>query len=121
MVESLIARGVGFVFALGASSSGVDALSQTLQDPTKPPSVATTEPALSATATSAAPSRVQSILISPGRKLAVIDGQTVALGGRIGGATLVAVGQGEVTLKRGEKLEVLKLNPGVQAAGAGRE
>lgn len=118
MVESLIARGASFILALGASSSGMDALSQTkLQDPTKPPSVLAAEPPPGAERPVAA-SKLQSVLLSPGRKLAVIDGQTVALGGRIGEATVVAISPSEVTLKRGQQLETLKLYPDTQVRRA---
>lgn len=60
-----------------------------------------------------APSRLQSVLISSNRKLAVIDGRTVALGGTIDGATLVAIRESEVVLKKGDERETLKFNPGV--------
>ena len=57
--------------------------------------------------------RVQSILISEGRKVAVIDGQTVPLGGRYGDATLVKIGVAEVTLKRGAQFETLYMFAGL--------
>ena len=56
--------------------------------------------------------RLRSVLISPGRKLAIIDGITVPLGGMVGGARLVRITDTEVLLKTGTETEVLKLFPG---------
>lgn len=82
-----------------------------LVDPTRPPSYA---PA-GATADAAQPAgRLQSILVSATRKLAVIDGVTVPLGGKVDGATLVAIDETEVKLKRGDAIETLKLYPNVE-------
>jgi MSHA biogenesis protein MshK len=54
------------------------------------------------------------VLISPGRKLAVIDGQTVALGGRLGDATVVAIAPTQVVLQTGATYQTLKLLPGIE-------
>jgi MSHA biogenesis protein MshK len=67
-----------------------------------------------AAAAASAGARLQSVLISSGRKLAVIDGITVPLGGTIDGARLVAIRESEVVLQKGAERETLKLNPGVQ-------
>lgn len=58
--------------------------------------------------------RLQSVLISRGRKVAVIDGMTVALGGAVGDATLVAIRESEVVLQKGAERETLKFNQNVQ-------
>ena len=99
------------------------ALAQTaaLSDPTRPP-----EGSLAATpAGSAVPAgpRLQSVLLSPDRKLAIIDGQTVPRGGRVGDATLVQITETRVTLRRGAQLSTLELYPGVvrSAASSNRE
>jgi MSHA biogenesis protein MshK len=81
---------------------------QGLPDPTKPP------PELLATgiANAALPSSaLQSIILSKGRKIAVINGQSVPLGGKYGDATLVAISASEVTLKSDKGVEVMKLYP----------
>lgn len=80
---------------------------QGMSDPMRPQSLAIGEDV-------AASSRLQSILISPRRKVAVIDGKTVPLGGAVGDATLVVVRESEVVLKRGDERETLKLSPDVQ-------
>jgi MSHA biogenesis protein MshK len=91
-----------------------------LPDPTRPPPDAYT---LSGSASEVAPAatvaagpQLQSVLLSRkpgGRQLAVIDGVTVPLGGKVGSATLVEIRSGSVVLQRGSRKQILKL------AGAG--
>jgi MSHA biogenesis protein MshK len=57
--------------------------------------------------------RLQSVLISPNRRLAVIDGRTVPLGGTVAGAVLVQVAETHVVLKQGAETRTLDLHPGV--------
>ncbi len=84
---------------------------QALADPTRPPGGdtpgATDEGA-------AAVSRLQSVLIAPGRRIAVIDGRAVALGGTIGDARVVRITETEVELKRGTESEILRLLAGTE-------
>lgn len=58
---------------------------------------------------------LQSILISPERKLAIISGQTVVLNGRYGDQTLIKITETEVILSKGsgkaKQLQTLKLFP----------
>ncbi|MGH8739596.1 MAG: MSHA biogenesis protein MshK [Burkholderiales bacterium] len=89
------------------------ALAQGLADPTRPPSFSG-EVSRSAAAPA---SRLQSVLISPGRKLAVIDGRTVALGERVGDATVYAIAPNEVTLQKGAGYQTLKLFEGIEKQG----
>ena len=113
MAQRLTAGALALLAFLGASPAGQAAHAQALADPMRPPQAAAV--AAGGVAQSAAPSsRLQSILISPGRKLAVIDGTTVPLGGSVDGATLVAIRETEVVLQKGAERETLKLNPGVQ-------
>ena len=57
------------------------------------------------------------MILSPQRKLALIDGQLVALGGKVGDAVLVRIGVADVTLRRGDEYETLHMYPGVQRSG----
>jgi MSHA biogenesis protein MshK len=87
-----------------------------LSDPTRPPNVLPGAPS-DANQPDKAParaSRLQSVLISPHRRLAVIDGRTVPLGGKVDDATLVQIAETHVTLKRGDELRMLELYPGVE-------
>lgn len=82
-----------------------------LADPTRPPAATHA----SGEAPAAAPAaRLQSVLIAPGRRLAVIDGRTVKVGETVGGAKVVAISQAEVTLEKGAERETLKLLPGTE-------
>ena len=56
---------------------------------------------------------LQSVLLSPERRYAIINGEVLALGGSVGGAELVAIREGEVTLRTGGALRTLRLFPDV--------
>jgi MSHA biogenesis protein MshK len=101
-----MAQRLMLVLAL-ATASG--AFAQVLQDPTRPPSASP-----SVQDTKSESSRLQSVLISPGRKLAVIDGRTVTLGERVGDARVVAIAPAQVILQRGAEYQTLKLHPGIE-------
>lgn len=86
------------------------ALAQTSPDPTRPPdsiSAARGE----VVASPAAGPVLQSVLISPGRKMAIISGQTVKLNGKFGDSRLVHIGEAEVILRNGKTEQTLKLFP----------
>lgn len=84
---------------------------QVLIDPTRPP-MSVARPGAVEEAPPA--SQLQSILISNRRRLAVINGNTVALGDKIGDARVVKITETEVVLKTGEETEVLKMYPGIE-------
>jgi MSHA biogenesis protein MshK len=108
MAQRLIALGV----LLAACSTGQAALAQPLNDPTRPPSAVTRQDG--SETSSSASSRLQSVLISSTRQVAVIDGRTVRLGERIGDATLVSIAPSQVILQRGAQYETLRMHPGVE-------
>lgn len=104
------------VIALLALATAAPAAAQALADPTRPALAPQAGPA----AVPAAQGPVlQSVLISPERRLAVIDGQTVALGGKFGSATLTGVSETEVTLKDETGTRRLRLFPAVDKRAAG--
>jgi MSHA biogenesis protein MshK len=86
------------------------AAAQPLADPTRPPG----EGAAQAQPGDSAGGRLQSVLISSRRSVAVIDGRTVALGERVGDATLVSIAPAEVVLQRGAERRTLKLHAGLE-------
>ena len=104
------------LLAAAAAAAPGAAQAQALSDPTRP----ALAPQVGAAPAPAAQGPVlQSVLISPERRLAVIDGQTVALGGKVGSATLTSVSETEVTLKDETGTRRLRLFPGVEKrAGA---
>jgi MSHA biogenesis protein MshK len=97
-------------FAVAGLLALAPAWAQGLVDPTRPPSASPGAPQDDAPA--GAP-QLQSVLISPGRRLAIISGNTVALGDAVGDAKVVKITETEVVLRRGDETEVLKLFPGV--------
>lgn len=68
-----------------------------------------------ASAADAAPaeSGVQVVLTSPERKLAVIDGKVVRLGGGVREGTLVGLSDAGAVLKKDDGRDVLLLHPGI--------
>jgi MSHA biogenesis protein MshK len=111
-------------WCLGISVAGLAAAqSAPLADPTRPPGAGAESGAEAATTAAA---RLQSVLISPTRRVAVIDGKAVALGGRIGAATLETVTESAAVLRYADRRETLWLMPGVdkrerRGAAAARE
>ena len=109
-------RAVLAAILLLAAQAGAHA--QALQDPTRPPGQFAARdgagPALSAQP------QLQSVLIARaagGRRVAVIDGETVRLGDSFRGARVVRVTQAEVELARGRERQVLKLYGPAPGAG----
>jgi hypothetical protein len=93
---------------MAASSTALLAL----DDPTRPP------PGLRGATGKPVPGDqalvLQSVIISPSSRSAIISGEHVMLGGRIGGARLVKVSEGAVVLLVGGSQRRLELYPGVQ-------
>lgn len=56
---------------------------------------------------------LQSVLIGPKRRAAIISGEAVELGGKYQGAKLIQVSEGEAVLKTEQGLQTLKLFPQV--------
>ncbi len=91
------------------------AAAQQLADPMRPPVLG---PSAGATTTTVGPV-LDMIIIGEGRHYAVIDGQTVAQGDRVGEARVVRIADTEVTLRdTGGESRVLKLLPQVQKKAA---
>jgi MSHA biogenesis protein MshK len=101
--------------AMLATTGG--ARSQELIDPTRPPSarIGALDVPEETTGT-----QLQGILFSSGRKVAVINGAMVPLGGMVGEAKLVRISETQVVLRKGDETEVLKLFPSVEKRPAKR-
>jgi MSHA biogenesis protein MshK len=100
--------GAWFFCAFVALSS---ASAETLTDPTRPPAgfgqnVVQSEDF-------SAP-QLQSILISPIRRIAIISGKALKAGDKFGDAQLVAISENEVVLRSGKVWKVLKLYPSLR-------
>lgn len=98
-------------------TAAATATAQGLADPTRPPA-ALAVPG-SAAGASGGPV-LQSVMLSPGRKVAMISGQMVALGGRYGSARLVRLTDSEAELRDGAETIVLSLYPQVEKRPAGK-
>ena len=84
-----------------------------LPDPTRPPA-SIFLPAAGGGARENLSSGLHTIIISDSRRAAIIDGQTVELGGEHGGARLIEVNEGGVVLQHAQSRQVLTLFPGVK-------
>jgi MSHA biogenesis protein MshK len=88
---------------------GTNATAAPFADPTRPPSFT----APSEAAPSGRP-RLESVLIGPDRRIAVIDGQRVQLGERFRGGQVVSISESEVVIRSGQASETLRLFPQVE-------
>jgi MSHA biogenesis protein MshK len=103
------------ILLLGAVSS---AFAQGLADPTRP-ATAGGGTATGADAGQGTANGLQTIIRRHGRKpAAVINGEYVVLGGRVGDARLVKVGEDSVVLQRPAGKEEMKLLPGIEKKAA---
>lgn len=88
-----------------------DAVAQILNDPTRPP------PGVYATdgvagAVSAGPV-LQSVMITPAERSAIIGGERIKLGGRYGEARVIKITENEVILRSANGTETLRMYPDV--------
>ena len=101
--------------ALAAALASLGTLAvHALEDPTRPP-MRLPRPA---SAQPASDLVLQSVIISEAGRAALINGELVQLGGRLGNARLVRVGEAEVELLVGDERRTLALFPGVAKRGS---
>lgn len=101
---------ISAVFAVFLSLSALKAHAENLPDPTRPPLFAES-PNAPAAGEAQADQGLQSILLSPGYKAAIINGRQVRVGDRIDESKVLEIRAGEVVLQKGAAREVLKLYP----------
>lgn len=92
------------------------ALAETLPDPTRPAidlGAGAGGQASAVAPVEAAPQGLQSIIISPQYRAAIINGETVRLGGKVGNSTLVEVRESSVVLQNAQGRRVMELFPKV--------
>lgn len=105
------------VFAMAGGLAGVihsPVLAQGLSDPTRPPTVTLADESAAGEAGEGATPVLQSILISPSRRQAIISGKTVTVGEKVGDAKIVRITENTVILRNGSDLQTLKLFPGIE-------
>ena len=90
-----------FVIALLYGLSTGPAAAAELGDPTRPPGQG--EVAIEALGSTGSPFQLTSILVSPNRQVAVVNGSSVEVGDEIGDATVVEILPHAVWLESGEE------------------
>lgn len=95
----------GFLFSAAAAA-------ETLVDPTRPPSMV--EKSAAGVAPAPVGSGLQSIFISPQRRVALIDGKEVPVGGHVGEAKLVQIAEDHIVLKDAKGTRSVALLPGIE-------
>jgi MSHA biogenesis protein MshK len=108
-------RCIELILICGTATMSAVAGAQTLADPTRPPSgfnlaVSGAKPVDSAPAALV----LESVLIHPDARSAIISGERMTLGQKIRGLRLVRIAETEVVLLDGGARRTLKLYPGVQ-------
>ena len=98
------------VVALALATSAAAAEPENLPDPTKPPV------GFMAGELVASGPMLQSILIAPTRRIAVISGKTVHVGDSVDDAKVLSINENEVVLKSGKSRQVLRLYPVLRKA-----
>lgn len=99
-------------FFLCLSLLSAVASAQSAPDPTRPPDSILNNADIEAV--NAGPV-LQSVLVSPGRNIAIINGQSVKLHQKFGDFRLVHIGETEVILRNGKETQTLKLFPEIKA------
>ena len=102
--------------ALAGAMGSSAAQPQIVTDPTRPPAGIFAD-VPDATAPG---NQLQSVMISPTRRAAIINGVVVELGAKYGDAVLMQVAEDEVVLGSGNSRQVLKLHPGVEKLDVAR-
>ena len=112
-MRALLPSAASLAMLLAAAASA-----QTFVDPMRPATAGAGD-VESAAARSVGPV-LEQVVLSDGRRFAVISGRRVAQGDKFGDATVVSIGPDQVTL-RGETTQVLRMFPRAdrKSAGAG--
>jgi MSHA biogenesis protein MshK len=86
---------------------------QIVSDPTRPPGASQG----SGPAGDARAPELQSVIITPNHRAAIINGQRIEVGAQYGGARVVRITETEVTLRTDAGIEVLKMYPSIDKSG----
>ncbi len=101
---------------LVSSALSAAAVGQQLGDPMAPPGARTAGASSAAVIAGAAPATgLQGVISGPRRKLALVDGVIVPLGGKISDEqVLVGIGVDSVVVREGGERETLEMFPGIE-------
>ena len=92
-----------FVASMLVAGGGYAA--ENLPDPTRPPAAASM-PISSTGIPEPTGSVLQSVILSSGKARATISGKEVQVGDKVDGAKVIAIREGEVTLRNGKEMKV---------------
>ncbi|MFZ6673605.1 MSHA biogenesis protein MshK [Undibacterium sp. Xuan67W] len=108
--QTLIPPIVSLFMGLSLLSQPALVAAQSIPDPTRPPDTLLL-PATTGSNEIAAGPVLQSVLISPSRRLAIISGKTLGLNDKFNEQTVIKINETEVVLRNGKELQTLKLFP----------
>jgi MSHA biogenesis protein MshK len=115
-------RRVATALALGAGLSLCTCTyAQALTDPTRPPIDIYADPDASAQVGAPTAFTLQSVMITPTRRTAIISGERVTLGGTYAGSRVVRITESEVVLRSSYGTETLRMYPAVAMKPARQE
>lgn len=95
------------LLALAIAAAASAAQAAPFADPTRPPDATQAD---GGDAARAGP-RLESVLIAPDRRVAVISGQQVIIGSRFGGGEVVGITESEVRIRKADGEESFRLLP----------
>jgi len=110
-MREIAASELATVISVAAALVSGAVCAQAMTDPTRPP---TEYAEVDSNAPAVIGPVLQSVMITPMLKAAIINGEMVKLGGKFGNSQLVKVSESEVVLKSGDETQVLKMYPGVE-------
>ena len=99
------------------ASISVAAIAQPLRDPTRPPTEASAK-SVTAKPRARGGMILQTVLISPERRTAVISGRVMSVGDTVSGFRLAEIREGEVVMKGSTGTRTLRLYPSVSKTEA---
>lgn len=108
-----MARFALMVVVLMLSGYSYDLLAQQLRDPTRPPAGLVQAVGDGEISVKHSGLNLQSILIAPDRRSAIIDGQLLGVGQKVSGFKVVSIEDGAVILRGAQGTRRLQLFPGV--------
>lgn len=111
LMKSILARRFSWI-SVAAALFACPVLADDLLDPTRPPAAVST-PSDTPIVEVMKPAGLQSVIVSKNRSSAIIDGQTIELGGKYGDVRLIEVSDTGVILQGASGRRVLTLFPGV--------
>jgi MSHA biogenesis protein MshK len=113
LVYPLFDKLLGVFLLIFVLAADVCLAAESLPDPTRPPALLGPSPGYGEELEKGPPPLpvLQSVILSAGRKFAIIGGQEVKLGGKFGDAKLVRLTPNEAVLRTAEGVQVLKLFP----------